>query len=232
MSKKLNSILFKELSQIIEQSKLQVVARVNSILTITYWQIGKKINDHILKNERAEYGEKVVINLAKDLEKQFGRSYTLRNVRRMMQFAEQFDDVNIVTPLVSQLSWSHFLQLLPLKSMEQKIFYAQKAIEENWSKRILIHQIQRKAFERKEIATLQTINELQDLQNTFKDPYFLDFLGLKEGYLENDLETAIIKEIENFILELGVGFSFIERQKRIILDGKDFYLDFLLKKGE
>jgi len=140
---------------------------------------------------------------------------------------EQFDDLEIVTPLVTQLSWSHFLQLLPLKSMEQKIYYAKKSIEENWSKRVLIYQIQRKAFERKEIATLQTINELQDLQNTFKDPYFLDFLGLKDGYLENDLEAAIIKEIENFILELGIGFSFIERQKRIILDERDFYLDLL-----
>ncbi|WP_026777882.1 YhcG family protein [Polaribacter sp. Hel_I_88] len=227
MSKELNSALFSEFSQIIEKGKLQLFASVNSILTITYWQIGKKINDHILKNERAEYGEKVVKNVAKDLENQFGRSYTLRNVRRMMQFAEQFDDINIVTPLVTQLSWSHFLQLLPLKSKEQKMFYAQKSIEEKWSKRVLIHQIQRKAFERKEIATLQTISELQDLQNTFKDPYFLDFLGLKDGYLENDLESAVIKEIENFILELGVGFSFIERQKRIILDEKDFYLDLL-----
>jgi len=227
MSKELNSVLFYELTKIIEQGKLQLVARVNSILTITYWQIGKKINDHILKNERAEYGEQVVKNVAKDLENKFGRSYTLRNVRRMMQFAEQFDDLEIVTPLVTQLSWSHFLQLLPLKSMEQKIYYAKKSIEENWSKRVLIYQIQRKAFERKEIATLQTINELQDLQNTFKDPYFLDFLGLKDGYLENDLEAAIIKEIENFILELGIGFSFIERQKRIILDERDFYLDLL-----
>lgn len=227
MSKELNSMLLKELSQIIEQGKLQLVSKVNSILTITYWQIGKKINDHILKNERAEYGEKVVINLAKDLEKQFGRSYTLRNVRRMMQFAEQFDDVNIVSSLMTQLSWTHFLELFPLKTMESKLFYANKIIDEKWSVRQTKHQIQRKAFERKEIATLQTISELQDLQNTFKDPYFLDFLGLKEGYLENDLETAIIKEIENFILELGVGFSFIERQKRIILDGKDFYLDLL-----
>lgn len=227
MSKELNSVLFNELTKIIEQGKLQLVARVNSILTITYWQIGKKINDHILKNERAEYGEQVVKNVAKDLENKFGRSYTLRNVRRMMQFAEQFDDIKIVSSLMTQLSWTHFLELFPLKSMEQKIYYAQKYIEENWSKRVLIYQIQRKAFERKEIATLQTINELQDLQNTFKDPYFLDFLGLKDGYLENDLEAAIIKEIENFILELGVGFSFIERQKRIILDGRDFYLDLL-----
>jgi predicted nuclease of restriction endonuclease-like (RecB) superfamily len=227
MGKELNGILFDELSQIIEHGKLQVVSRVNSILTITYWQIGKKINDYILKNERAEYGGKVVINLAKDLEKQFGRSYTLRNVRRMMQFAEQFDDLQIVTSLMTQLSWTHFLELFPLKTKESKLFYANKIISEKWSVRQTKFQIKRKAFERKEIASLQTITELKDSQNPFKDPYFLDFLGLKDGYLENDLEAAIIKEIENFILELGIGFSFIERQKRIILDGKDFYLDLL-----
>ncbi len=145
----------------------------------------------------------------------------------MFQFAEIFPDFGIVLPLVSQLSWSHFLQLLPLKTENARMFYAQKAIEARWSKRMLLFQIERKAYERNEIANIQAHTELQEIQNTFKDPYFLDFLGLKDGYLENDLEGAIIKELENFILELGVGFSFIERQKRIILDGKDFYIDLL-----
>lgn len=116
---------------------------------------------------------------------------------------------------------------MPLKNQESRYYYAQKAVEEQWSKRELQYQIERKAYERNEIANLQTFSEMRELSNTFKDPYFLDFLGLKDGYLENDLETAIIKELEKFILELGVGFSFIERQKRIILDGKDFYLDLL-----
>jgi predicted nuclease of restriction endonuclease-like (RecB) superfamily len=107
------------------------------------------------------------------------------------------------------------------------MFYAQKAMESIWSKRELRRQIERKAYERNEIANIQAHTELQEIQNTFKDPYFLDFLGLKDGYLENDLEGAIIKELENFILELGVGFSYIERQKRIILDGNDFYIDLL-----
>ncbi|WP_299013708.1 PDDEXK nuclease domain-containing protein [uncultured Polaribacter sp.] len=227
MSKDVNTILFSQLSEIIITGKQHITSNINSVLTLTYWQIGAKINEHILNNKRADYGEKVVVNISKQLEKKFGRSFTVRNVRRMLQFAEQFNDLEIVTPLVTQLSWTHFLQLLPLKSMEAKLFYARKSIEEKWSKRVLISQIERKAFERNEIASLQTIKELEGLQNTFKDPYFLGFLGLKDGYLENDLETAIIKEIENFILELGVGFSFIERQKRIILDSKDFYLDLL-----
>lgn len=142
----------------------------------------------------------------------------------MMQFSQEFPDLEIVTSLMTQLSWTHFLELFPLKTMEQKLFYAKKIATEKWSVRQTKQQIERKAFERSEIANMQIQD---DVQNSFKDPYFLDFLGLKEGYLENDLESAIIKELEGFILELGKGFSFIERQKRIILDGKDFYIDLL-----
>jgi len=145
----------------------------------------------------------------------------------MMQFAEQFTDFEIVVPLARQLSWSHILLLLPLKSKEEKIYYAQKAVEETLGKRELRKQIEQKAYERGEIANVQVSLGMPELQNTFKDPYFLDFLGLKDGYMEKDLESAIIKELENFILELGKGFTFVERQKRIILDGKDFYIDLL-----
>lgn len=220
-------MLFQDLAQIIEKGKQQVTLKVNSVLTLTYWQIGNRINEHILQNKRAEYGEQVVNKIAKELEARFGRSYTLRNVRRMMQFAEEFSDLNIVTSLMTQLSWTHFIALFSLKTREQKMYYAQKIVSENWSVRQTTFQIERKAFERKEIAKMQLTENAVEVQNSFKDPYFLDFLGLKQGYLENDLENAIIQDLENFILELGVGFSFVERQKRIILDGKDFYLDLL-----
>jgi len=223
----IEKILFTDLAQIIEQGKTQLTKQVNSLLTLTYWHIGKKINDHILENKRAEYGEKVVATVSNQLAEKYGNQFAEKNVRRMMRFAEVFSDFAIVAPVVRQLSWSHFLMLLPLKSEESRTYYAQKAIEETWSKRELQHQIERKAFERQEIATLQITDEFQDIQNTFKDPYFLDFLGLKDGYLENDLENAILKELEIFILELGKGFTFVERQKRIILDGDDFYLDLL-----
>ncbi|MBK8516654.1 MAG: DUF1016 family protein [Saprospiraceae bacterium] len=227
MGQEVEKILFKDLAKIIEQGKQQVVAQVNSVLTLTYWHLGKKINDHFLNKERAEYGEKVVANVSIQLEHQFGRSYTLRNVRRMMQFAQEFEDLEIVTSLMTQLSWTHFVELFPLKKQEQKLYYAHKIATERWSVRETKYQIERKAFERNEIATLPVSEEFTDIQNTFKDPYFLDFLGLKDGYLETDLESAIIKELELFILELGNGFAFVERQKRIILDGKDFYLDLL-----
>lgn len=227
MSQDIEKSLFSDLSHIIEQGKRQVVAQVNSTLTLTYWHIGKKINEHVLQNERAEYGEKVVATISRQLEVKYGRSYTLRNVRRMMQFADVFPDIQIVSSLMSQLSWTHFLELLPLKTMDQRSFYAQKIVTERWSVRQTRHQIERKAFERNEIANLQAHAELQDIQDTFKDPYFLDFLGIKDGYLEKDLESGIIRELELFILELGKGFAFVERQKRIIIDGEDFYLDLL-----
>ena len=117
MNQEIEKVLFTDLSNLIEQGKKQVVSQVNSILTITYWHIGKRINDQVLKNERAEYGEKVVANISKLLEKQYGRSYTLRNVRRMMQFAQDFSDFNIVTSLMTQLSWTHFIELFPLKTI-------------------------------------------------------------------------------------------------------------------
>lgn len=227
MSKEIEKSLFGDLARIIEQGKQQAVAQVNTALTLTYWHVGKKINEHILNNARAEYGKQIVPTLSAQLEKIYGRNFNEKNLRRMMRFAEVFSDFSIVAPVVRQLSWSHFLMLLPLKSKEERNFYAQKVIEERWSKRELQYQIERKAFERNEIAALHVTDDLVDMQNTFKDPYFLDFLGLKDGYLEKDVESAIIKELELFIMELGVGFTFVERQKRMIIDGEDFYLDLL-----
>ena len=227
MSKQIENILFDDLAKIINSGKQQVVAQVNSVLTLTYWHVGKKINEHILNNERAEYAQEIVANLSIKLKLQYGKSFELRNLRRMMQFAHEFPDFEIVSPVVTQLSWTHFITLFGVKNSEARNYYIQKAIESTWSKRELQHQIDRKAYERNEIANMQARSALEDVQNTFKDPYFLDFLGLKEGYLEKDVESAIIKELELFILELGVGFTFVERQKRMILDGKDFYLDLL-----
>jgi len=227
MSKEIEKSLFSDLAQIIEQGKQQAVAQVNTALTLTYWHVGKKINEHILNNQRAEYGKEIVSPVAAQLVEEFGKSFELKNLYRMMQFAEKFTELEIVVPLARQLSWSHILKLIPLKNQDSINYYATKASEERWSKRELQYQIERKAFERNEIAALHVTDDFVDMQNTFKDPYFLDFLGLKDGYLEKDIESAIIKELEFFIMELGVGFTFVERQKRMIIDGEDFYLDLL-----
>jgi predicted nuclease of restriction endonuclease-like (RecB) superfamily len=146
----------------------------------------------------------------------------------MMQFAEEFPDLEIVAPLARQLSWSHFRELIPLKDEKARLFYANEAAERNWGKRELRRSIERKEYERTEIANLQvTAPESKVPFNIFKDPYFLDMFNLPKRYAENDLEDAILRELERFILELGKGFTFVERQKRMIIDGEDHHLDLL-----
>ncbi len=219
--------LFTELSQLIEQSRYQLAMYANSTLTILFWQVGKRINDEILQNQRADYGEKIVPTVSAQLESHHGRNFTLKNVRRMIKFAQQFSDFQIVVTLSRQLSWSHFIELLPLKTYEAKQFYAQLAINGTLGIRELRKEIAGKTFERTTIANIQATQNDNIPINTFKDPYLLDFLGLQNGYLEKDIETAILNELEKFILELGKGFAFVERQKRMIIDGEDFYLDLL-----
>lgn len=227
MEKNVDEHLFQDLSKIIESGKAELAIQVNSTLTIVFWQVGAKINTHILDHQRAEYGKQTVANVSELLETKFGRSFHEKNVRRMMQFAEVFPDFQIVVTLSRQLSYSHFMNLIPLKSDAARAYYAEKIADGKWSIRETRKQISKKAFERNEIANAQLDPNDPDLQNAFKEPYFLDFLGLKDGYLENDLEAAILKELESFILELGEGFAFVERQKRMIIDGEDFYLDLL-----
>ena len=220
-------VLFNDLSTLIEQSQQQVTAQANSTLTILFWHVGNRINTEILKDKRADYGKQIVSTLSTQLENKYGRNFTEKNVRRMIQFAEQFADNSIVVTLSRQLSWSHFLVLIPLKTMNAKLFYAQESASQALGVRDLRKQIATKTFERTQIANLQNKSSNTNIYNSFKDPYLLDFLGLQNTYLEKDLEIAILKELEKFILELGKGFAFVERQKRMIIDGDDFYLDLL-----
>ena len=219
--------LFDSICSIIEQGKKQIAKNINSTLTLTYWQIGKTINDEILQNKRAVYGKQIVKSISDELMPLYGNSFELRNLRRMMQFAELFQDFQIVSQLATQLTWSHFIELLLLKDSNARFYYAQNAVENKWSKLALRKQIERKSYERSEIADIKNELSENELHHSFKDQYLLDFLGLNAGYLENDLETAILRELEFFILEMGKGFAFVERQKRMIIDGEDFYLDLL-----
>ena len=220
--------LLSDLRQIIRSGKSQAVAAVNSALTLTFWHVGKRINEEVLQGERAAYGEQVIVPISASLVEQFGKSFEAKNLHRMMQFAAIFTDSAIVVPLARQLSWAHILILIPLKSQEARLFYAEQASQAPWGKRELRRQIERKAFERAEIAdSKMEMAAAPELVGAFRDPYFFDFLGLPQGYLENDLEQALIRELEQFILELGKGFAFVERQRRMIIDGEDFYLDLL-----
>jgi predicted nuclease of restriction endonuclease-like (RecB) superfamily len=199
----------------------------NSTLTALFWQVGCRINQDILKQKRADYGKQIVVTLARQLTEKYGSNFELKNLHRMIQFADQFSDFEIVVPLARQLSWSHFITLLPIKNWDAKLYYANNSITEGWGKRELREQINSKAYERASIANTQLAAGSLIPFNTFKDPYLLDFLGLKDSHLEKDLETAILKELERFILEVGRGFAFVERQKRMIIDGEDHHLDLL-----
>ncbi|MCG3165046.1 MAG: putative nuclease YhcG [Bacteroidia bacterium] len=238
--KKINSEeqLLKDVAGLIEESKQYVAQAVNATLSLMYWKIGKRINDEILQNKRAEYGKQIVVSVIRQLENRYGKGFEEKNIRRMMQFAEVFSDEQIVVSLMRQLSWTHFIALIPLKQPLQREFYGEMCRIEKWSVRTLREKIDSMLYERtaiskkpgqlikKEIKALREGDKLTpDL--VFRDPYFLDFLNLKNTYSEKNLEDAILRELENFILELGQGFSFVERQKRMIIDGEDFKLDLL-----
>ncbi len=230
--------LIDDLVALIEEGKNQLAYAANATMTITYWKIGKRINNVILDNQRAEYGKQIVVSVARQLTTQYGRSFEEKNLRRMMQFAQIFDNEQIVVSLIRQLTWTHFIALIPIKHELQRDFYTQMCRIEGWNVKTLRKKIDSMLYERtalskkpdelikKELKALKDKDKLTtDL--VFKDPYFLDFVGLKDTYSEKTLEDAILREIEQFILELGNGFTFVERQKRMIIDGEDFKLDLL-----
>ena len=235
--------LHAELRSLIASSRQRLAGAVNAELTRLYWAVGHRLHTEVLGGAaRATYGDKLIDRLGEQLAQEFGRGFEAKNLRRMVQFAQVFAEPEIVATLSRQLSWSHFVNLLPLKTAPARQFYAHRAAQDGWSVRELRQQIERKAFERTELATLQAPATVQagplgadlsptgattDATQVFKDPYFLDFLGLRQGHDEADLEAAILRQLEAFILELGRGFAFVERQKRMVIDGEDFYLDLL-----
>lgn len=230
--------LHAELRALIAGSRQRLAGAVNAELTRLYWSVGQRLVGEVLGGERAQYGAQLMDRLGERLAQEFGRGFEAKNLRRMVQFAQSFADGSIVATLSRQLSWSHVVALLPLKSAEARLHYAGQAAQECWSVRELRRQIERKAFERRVIAgalapeaNALTVSAMPPGANTpalvFKDPYFLDFLGLRQGHDEADLESAILRQLEAFILELGRGFAFVERQKRMVIDGDDFYLDLL-----
>jgi len=222
------NLIFSNVSEIIENRKFNAFFVANSQIVLMFWEIGKYINSAILGMERAEYGKKIVVTLSRQLVVKYGKSFEDKNLRRMMQFASQFDDEQIVVTLSRQLSWSHFLALLPLKTMEEKLYYAVETAKQLLGVRDLRHIISRKSYQRREIANLQIKPNSAIPFNAFKDPYLLDTLDLKDSFLEGDLEKAILLGLEKFIMEFGKGdFCFVESQKRMIIDDEDFKLDLL-----
>ena len=221
-------MLFDKISALIEHNRRAIYSQANKMTVLMFWEIGKHINNDILEKKRADYGKKIVSVLSAQLMVKYSSTYELRNLRRMMQFNEQFSDFEIVSALSTQLSWSHFTEILPLKTMDAKLYYLNEAARGFIGTRGLRKMINRKAYERKEIANSQITSTSPIPLGTFKDPYLFDVLGLKDEYFEADVEEAIIREIEKFILEFGKGFTFVGRQVRMTIDGRDHRLDLLL----
>jgi predicted nuclease of restriction endonuclease-like (RecB) superfamily len=230
--------LLGDIRALIESAREQTARAVNSALVGLYWHIGKRIRQDVLHDKRAEYGEKIVKALSVKLTVEYGRGYTEKGLRRMMQFAERFTDEQIVATLSRQLSWSHLVEILPLNDPLKRDFYAELCRLERWNVRTLRHKISHLLAERTNVSKkpddliAQDLAALRDEDRmtpdlVFRDPYFLDFLGLTGKYAESDLEHTILRELEAFILELGSDFAFVARQKRISVDSEDYYLDLL-----
>jgi len=230
--------IYNEIVILIEEAKRNVAIKVNNEITILYWNIGKEIAEKILNYEKAEYGKSVIKNLSNRLTIKYGKGYSVANIFRMLKFYQYFSNFEIFSTLSRKLSWSHFVELLQIEDRLKREFYTTMCINENWSVRALRERISSALFERTSISKRPEetiINDLQLLNNEgkmstdlfFRDPYILDFLDLKDTYSENDLENAIINELEKFILEMGNDFAFLSRQKRITIDGEDYYIDLL-----
>ncbi len=230
--------LLADVRELIVSARGEVAQIVNAGLTMLYWRVGQRIRQDTLNNRRADYGGKIVVSLARQLEREFGRGFAEKNLRRMVQFAEVFPDRRIVVSLIRQLSWTHFLPLIPITDPLKRDFYAEMCRIEHWNVRTLRKKIggmlyERTALSRKpdklirrELKALREEDRLTpDL--VFRDPYVLDFLKLKDTYGEKDVESAILREIEAFILELGAGFCFVARQRRMQIDDRDYHLDLL-----
>jgi len=236
-SQNINS-LFSEIKNLIEEARHNVALAVNATTTVLYWNIGERINTEILDNKRAIYGKEVIKSLSQNLTEEYGKGWSEKQLRHCLRFAETFSDKEIVYALSRQLSWTHFRTIMYLKDEIRREFYLEMSKLESWSTRTLSEKIDSMLFERTAISKKPDElikHELKELREdnklspdlVFRDPYFLSFLGLEDRYSEKNLEDAILRELEKFILELGQGFTFVERQKRILIDGDSFKLDLL-----
>ncbi|EGR2797226.1 DUF1016 domain-containing protein [Vibrio navarrensis] len=233
-----HTLLVEDISLLVASAKQRAAAAINNEITLLYWQVGNRVRQEVLGGGRADYGKQVIATLATELTAQYGKGWSKRNLAQMAKFAEVFTDAHIVQTLSAQLSWSHFVILCSIDDPLKRDFYTSMAMQERWSTRTLDERIGALLFERTAISKKPDetiVAELTELRVSgqynknllLKDPYILDFLELNDRYLEKDLEDAILRDIEQFLLELGAGFTFVARQKRIQIDNDDFYIDLL-----
>ncbi|MGY4384002.1 putative nuclease of restriction endonuclease-like (RecB) superfamily [Pedobacter sp. UYP24] len=233
-----NPTIVSEIKTLIEQSKQQVAVTVNTTMSLLYWQIGKRINEEVLGNEKAAYGKAVIENLSRQLKLDYGSGWSKKQLLHCLYVVETFPELEKFSTLCRQLSWSHIKVIMYMNDPLKTEFYIQMCIHEKWSVRVFQERIQSMLYERTAISKKpeETIsNELKMLQDNkaispdlvFRDPYFLDFLGLADSYSEKDLESSILTELQRSIIELGSDFAFMARQKRITIDNRDYYIDLL-----
>ncbi|HBB00678.1 MAG: cytoplasmic protein [Bacteroidetes bacterium GWD2_45_23] len=233
-----NRGLLSEIKSLIDESRQRVASAVNAELTALYWNIGKRIRTDILKNERAAYGKQILATLSQQLTLAYGKGWSEQQLRHCLRFAETFPNKEIVYALRIELSWTHIRQLIFIDDELKRTFYIEMCKLEKWSSRALQNRMNSMLYERTAISKKpeETIkNDLEKLEKeqklnpdlVFRDPYFLDFLGLSDTYTEKDLEEAILVELQRFIVELGSDFAFLARQKRISIDNRDYYIDLL-----
>lgn len=230
--------LFNDISKLIEQTKGAVAMTVNRELSMLYWSIGRTICLKVLEGRRASYGDQIVSTVSKQLARCYGRGFTRPVLSKMINFYKLFADEQIVATLSQQLSWSHFTELITIDDPIKRDFYLELTCKEKWSVRTLRGRIDSMLFERtsiskkpaalirKELDALKSNGPISD-DLVFRDPYVLDFLGLQDTYSEQDMESAIIQQLQRFIIELGTDFAFLARQKRITIDNEDFKIDLL-----
>jgi predicted nuclease of restriction endonuclease-like (RecB) superfamily len=229
--------LLADLRTLIKSARQRIATAANSTYTLLCWQVGRRLLKENLQAGRAAYGKQILATASQELTAEFGGGFSYTSLTRMARFAEWVTDEHIVSTLSTQLSWSHFIELLPIKDPLARDFYAEMCRIERWDVRTLRQKIggmlfQRTALSRKPKDVIAAeIVKLRDGQmspdTVFRDPYLLDLLGLTGAYSERDLESAILREIEGVLLELGTGFAFVARQKRMSVGGNDFYLDLL-----
>ncbi|NQZ05674.1 MAG: DUF1016 domain-containing protein [Algicola sp.] len=227
-----------DIKALIQSAKQRAAVAVNAELTLLYWQVGCRVSQEVLKSERADYGKQVIARLAKSLTVQFGKGWSSQQLRHCLKFSESFAEEQIVSAVRRQLSWTHLKSLIYIDEPLKREFYITMAVQERWSTRTLNERIDSLLFERTAISKKPEdtiVLELTQLREQgkvnedliLKDPYVLDFLELNDTYLEKDIEDAILREMQQFLLELGAGFTFIARQKRLQIGQDDFYIDLL-----
>ncbi len=232
-----NTQFLGDIRKLIEHSRQNVVKVVNAELSLLYWNIGKRINEEFLLNERAKYGKQILITLAQQLTDEYGKGWSERMLNYCIKFAQTFPE-QIPNTVCSEFSWSHIKQFIAIDDKLKRDFYIEMCKLGNWSVRTLHDRIDKLMYERTAISNKpdETIRQELDLLKNegemtpdlaFRDPYILDFLGLRDCYSEKDLEAAILEELQKFIIEFGDDFAFMARQKMITIDNENYFIDLL-----